>query len=176
MKMATIDGEMTNLDANFGRVLCFCIKPLDGRVITLKEGQYKKRFPGDDKSLVEAIAQKLEKFDLWIGWYTQRFDIPFIQTRLVINGSPPLQKRFHIDLWFQSRYKLKLHSNRLEAVADSLDVPHKKTKLLPDIWRRAQAGDKTALDYIVKHCQEDVRTLEDVYNRLHKYIDTIKKR
>lgn len=176
MKIATIDGEMSNLDANFGRVYCFCIKPLGGKVVTLKEGQFKRRFPGDDKLLVEAVSKKLGQFDMWVGWYTQRFDIPFLQTRLVINNSPSLPKRFHIDLWFQARYKLKLHSNRLDAVADSLDVQHKKTKLLPDVWRRAQAGDKDALKYIVKHCQQDVKTLEDVYTRLCQYVDTVKKK
>lgn len=176
MKTATIDGEMSNLDANFGRIYCFCIKPLGGDIITLKEGDFKRRFPGDDKLLALAIMRTLEEYDLWIGWYTSRFDIPFLQTRLVINKCPPLPKRFHIDMWYQARFKLKLHSNRLDAVADSLNVKHKKTKLLPDIWRRAQAGDKKALSYIVTHCQRDVETLEDVYNRLVKYVDTIKKR
>lgn len=176
MTIVTIDGEMSNLDANFGRVYCFCIKPLDKPVITLKEGDFKQRFPSDDKALVETIRDELHKHDIWVGWYTQRFDIPFLQTRLIINNSEPLQKRFHVDLWFQSKYKFKLHSNRLDAVADSLDVPHKKTKLLPDVWRRAQAGDKEALNYIVEHCKQDVKTLEDVYHRLFKYVDNIRKR
>lgn len=167
---------MDQRDANFGRILVGCFKEVDKPVLTLREGDFKQRFPGDDKELCEAIRDTLAGFDMWCGWYSSRFDVPFLRTRLIINNSDPLPKRFHLDLWYQARYKFKLNSNRLDTVADSLEVKHRKTKLLPDVWRRAQAGDTNALDYIAKHCVADVKTLEDVYMRLKKYVDTISKK
>jgi uncharacterized protein YprB with RNaseH-like and TPR domain len=176
MKLAMVDGEMTNLDANFGRTLVFAIKPLGKDPTMFVETDYKSRFPGDDKLLVEAVRDEMHKYDTWVTWYGRKFDLPFLNTRLIIHKSDhQLQNRFHIDLWETCRKKLKLHSNRLEAAAIALDVEHSKTHITPSVWCKAAAGDKPSLKYIIEHCKLDVFVLEEVYLRLAPYIDTIRR-
>jgi len=176
MKLAMVDGEMSNLDANFGRLFCFAVKPIGEATKMFSEMDYKKRFPGDDKLLVEAVRDEMHKYDGWVTWYGRKFDIPFLNTRLIMHLSGQLQNRFHIDLWETCRRKLKLHSNRLEAAAIALDVEHSKTHITPSIWCKASAGDKPSLEYIIDHCTKDVLVLEEVYLRLAPYIDTIRKK
>jgi uncharacterized protein YprB with RNaseH-like and TPR domain len=178
MKIAMIDGEMSNLDGNFGRLFCFAIKPLGEEPIIISEldTKYKKRFKGDDAAICGAVRDEIEQYDTWVSWYGRKFDIPFLNTRLIMHNSRPLQNRFHIDLWETCRRKLKLHSNRLEAAAIALDVPYSKTHITPSVWGKASAGDSKALEYIIEHCKLDVFVLEEVYKRLVKYIDTVRRK
>jgi uncharacterized protein YprB with RNaseH-like and TPR domain len=75
---------------------------------------------------------------------------------------------FTIDCWKWSKRNMKLHSHRLEAVAQHLGV-NSKTKLEPDTWSRGTMGDLKAIDRIFEHNKQDVITLEKVYHVLKPY-------
>jgi len=178
MKIGFFDLECSNLDADFGRILCGCIRDLKTqKTITLScEGfdSYKSQ-PWDDKLLCEAIRNELEKYDIIVTWYGKLFDVRFLQARLAIHESEELKKIKHIDLYYQAKMKLKFASNRLDNVARVLKLTEQKTRLDPDIWVKATAGSLDALEYVKKHCEADVRVLHGVYNKLKVYIERITK-
>lgn len=177
MKIAFFDLEATNLDADFGRILCACIRDLETKeTTTYRCDSYNtfKKEPWNDSKLCIDIRDHLHKYDIIVTWYGKMYDVKYLQARLLINRESELRKIKHIDLYFQARNKLKVASGRLEKVSLLLGIKG-KTPLHPEVWVRATAGDHKSLDYVVDHCQKDVSVLHAVYNKLSKFVERITK-
>ena len=159
MKVATWDIEASHLKANFGVLLCACVKPLGRPAIVLRNG----RKGSNDKALLVALRDVLEKFDMLIGHYSLGFDLKFLNSRLMHYGERPLSEKYHLDMLSVARRWSCTHSRKQEAIGDFLGVGG-KTKLDPEVWRSAAYdGDKKALDEIVRHCIGDVEQCEGIY-------------
>jgi uncharacterized protein YprB with RNaseH-like and TPR domain len=175
MKFGIFDLETSNLNADFGVVLCGCVKKYEGAVTTHRMD----RLPlyeidrANDRAVVELLRNELEKYDVWVSYNGKRFDIPFLNTRLMAHGLKTLDKRKHIDLLYQARYKLKLHSNRLAVVQEYLGLQDAKTTMNGQRWARAMAGYGDGWNYIVKHCILDVKVLEQAYDKLKHFVGPI---
>ena len=169
-KIGFIDVEATNLQADFGYLLCYSLKQLDGAL------RHKAVTPKDirtyqfDRAVIRQFLEDIEGFDRLIGFYSKdyRFDIPYLRTRALRWGLefPGWRDYLFTDIYDLVKPKLRLHRNRLEVVCDLLGIPSKQHRLNPEVWQKAQAGSKQALDYIQQHCDEDVLSLEAVYKRL----------
>jgi uncharacterized protein YprB with RNaseH-like and TPR domain len=170
-RIVCFDIEATNLNANFGYVLCASFKEVGKKKVITHSIADSPTFAKDvtnDKWLLQQIVNELEKYDIVITWYgrpNRGFDIPFIQTRLLSHDLPLLKPINHIDGWAIARNKLKLNSNRLDTVSKFLGVTE-KTPLSGPIWIRAMAGYPDAIAYVIKHCEADVLSLEDVYHKI----------
>jgi uncharacterized protein YprB with RNaseH-like and TPR domain len=167
-KVRLFDIETTNLDADFGIMLCAAWKDVGDRRmrhVSITDGPRFAKDPTDDRYVVKATAEALSEADAWVTWYGQRFDVPFIQTRLIGHKLKPMPPIPHIDGWRIARYKMKLHSNRLASASAFLGV-EEKTPLSGPIWIKARAGNKSAIDYVLRHCRQDVKVLEQVYERI----------
>lgn len=175
--MAFLDIEATDLKGNFGRMLCISIADVFGNVQTLRGDD--PRFAGvkrrDDSRLAVAARDLLESYDQWVGWNSKMYDIPFIDTRLLIAGERPLRKDvMHIDpMWKAGRFSLTLHSRRLDAVAKTFRLDAQKTPLDFDTWQDAAEGEKWAMDQVVEHCEADVLALRGAFWVLKPLIKTI---
>ena len=172
-----LDIESSNLVADFGIMLSWSLKLRDEKevmvdVITKKDleerlpdgrGAYDYRI---NKSLIEA----LNKIDTVIGYYSTKFDIPFVRARCERNGIefPHYSKLHHIDCYYIAKRTLKIHSRRLASVAEHLQIKG-KSPVKAEIWLDARYGDKKALEYIKIHNINDVLVLEKVHKRLERY-------
>ncbi len=173
-KIGFLDIETSNLAANFGLVLSYCIKPAGSTVkqiikniITKKELQ-----DGDmDKRLIRDCVEDIKRFDRIIGHYSSRFDIPFLRTRAIIHGIefPPYGELLQTDTWRMAKNSLALHSNRQDVLAESLLGRTVKTRIKQKHWIKALQGDKVALAYVLDHNIKDVIDLERNYNKLVRY-------
>jgi len=164
------DLECTNLNANFGYILCAGVKELGKKGVKLfSVADYPgyKKDPTNDEKLVKDVRDYLSDAGAFITWYGQRFDVPFLNTRLTAYSLKPLPPVPHIDGWRIAREKLKLHSNRLASVSSFLDI-EEKTPLNGPIWIKASAGDPSALKYVIKHCKQDVLVLEQAFERIRQ--------
>jgi len=124
-KVVLFDLECTNLNANFGYILCGSWKVLGEKKIhtaTITDFPSFEKDCTNDKHVVKAIADALEDADVWVTWYGQRFDVPFLQTRLMYHGNKPMPPVPHVDGWRIARYKMRLNSNRLATVSAFLEV------------------------------------------------------
>ena len=86
LSAATFDIETTNLNADFGVVLCGVVLPHDSRArpIVFRADQINKRWAqcrSDDSGVVRAITAELSKYDVLIAHNGARFDIPYLKTR-----------------------------------------------------------------------------------------------
>jgi len=174
-KVGFIDIETSNLDANYGIILTYCI--LDDEtdeiikrcidVTDLANGKF-------DKNLNKQLIQDMLQFDLLIGYFSTRFDIPFIRSRcLKWHLEFPIFKSIeHKDLYYMVKRLLKLNSNRLEVATKFLSI-RGKNHVLGDAWMKAVmcTGDiqKEALAYILDHNVRDVHITKKLYHRLQNY-------
>jgi uncharacterized protein YprB with RNaseH-like and TPR domain len=74
----------------------------------------------------------------------------------------------HKDIYYQIRRLFKLHSNALASACEFFGIAG-KTRLKPEIWRKAQYGDEKSLKYILKHNIADVRILERLHKKIERY-------
>jgi uncharacterized protein YprB with RNaseH-like and TPR domain len=162
MRVAFFDIESSHLKADFGVMLCACVKPLDEDVITL-DG----RRGSNDKELCLRLKEELEKYDILVSYYGLGFDVLFLNSRLLHYGLEPLKMKYHIDMYGVVRKFAALHSRRLESVSKFLGIKGKGS-IEPELWvKAAYDGDKDALAKIKQHCKEDVEVLESLYEHPH---------
>lgn len=179
MNVAFIDGEMSNLSADYGQMLCWCVCLYDtqkegpGKVKTFTIGNYKHR-RWDDKALVEAIRDDIQQYDLIVSWNGIKFDVPFLNTRLKYWGLKEVKVKRHKDLLYTSRYKLRLSNNKLDTVAKYLGCKVHKTSVDPARWTMALGGHHKSYQYIIDHCQRDVKVLAEVYTHLKDVMGEVK--
>ena len=167
----------SNLRADFGVVFSYCIKELDGELITnvvapqeIRKGMY-------DKRIMKDLCSDLRKFDKVITFYGSRFDLPFLRTRAVYYGLdfPIYKEVLHQDAYYIVKNRFLLHRNRLETACRFFNIPCKEHPLKPDIWFEAMGGKKKALDYILEHNKEDVISLELLWKKINFYSQCSKR-
>lgn len=170
-KVAIFDIETTGLKANWSHMLCWQIKEAGkdfvyGDLITTKHARDK-----DDYSLIKSAVKSIREYDRVVTWYGTRFDLPYLRSRAMFHGIdfPTYKELVHTDLYYLARSKLCLHSNRLGSVCQFFGIEAKNHPMTPELWVRAGRGDKEALEEILTHCEEDVRSTDSCLDLLLMY-------
>lgn len=151
--------------ANSGFILCAGIKEFGKPGVEMYKRDNLVPDPLNDKKLVMRIAKRLSEADMWVTHNGRWFDIPFLNSRLLRYGLPPLPTVPHFDTCELAYKRLKL-KNSLEALGEYLGCKISKFKVSFDEWVRAYAGNYKSLAKIVKHCVHDVKLTEEVYTKL----------
>lgn len=174
-----LDLETSNLNADYGVILCGVFKPLgkQSEVIRLDHSPDYKKKPWDDSWVVKQLAKYISqhKVDILVTYNGSMFDVPFLNARAMLTDIN-LRENFvfkHIDLYWIARKKIHTHDNKLDTVARFLKCHTSKTHIEGDCWTRAMTGDKKSMDYIVEHCVKDVKVLEEVYEKMKPFIKQI---
>jgi len=172
---AYLDIETSNLDASFGQLHSYALKP-QGQTRVIARA-IKQRSLAGEKELLEQFLEDVKPFNCWITYYGTGFDVKFLRTRCMYHRLPfpGYGMAIHVDLYYVARGRMKMHSNRLQAVAEFLGIEG-KTPLRGEVWVKASLGDKEALSYILHHNIEDVRVLEKVHVRLEPYMKSVVRR
>jgi uncharacterized protein YprB with RNaseH-like and TPR domain len=173
-KICLFDIECTNLNANFGYILCVGYKwfgEKKNHIISITDSPTWDTDPTNDKWVVSETAKVLNQADILVGWYSSKFDFPYLQSKLLMHGLKPMPPIPHVDGWRISRYKMKLTSNRLATVTSFFGLED-KTPLNGPIWIKAAAGHKPSINYVIRHCRQDVEVLEQVYNKIRPLCTT----
>jgi len=161
-RIGFLDIETSNLKANFGIILCWCI--LDDKGNLYQDWMTKKDvMSGDeDKRVVGTCIDTMMEFDRLVGHYSTYFDIPFIRTRALIHGLkfPGMGEIYHTDTWKMARRSLCLHSNRQAVIAESLYGKTDKTRISHPDWRKAMLGNEESMMEVLDHCNHDVTDLK----------------
>jgi uncharacterized protein YprB with RNaseH-like and TPR domain len=167
------DLECTNLNADYGVLLCAVIKPAGGRARILRADELNPRWRtrrSDDRTLIAAVVDELQKYDIWVAHNGARFDVAFLRTRLARWGMEALPTRKLVDPVQLARLKLRASGNSLEALGELLGLPAKR-RISPQLWLEAALdGSHQAMDRIASHCVRDVKILEGVLNVVKSYV------
>ena len=174
MKITAWDIEASNLNADFGVVLCVGFKDVgEGKPVVLRIDDY----PGVDiikqeKRLLRDVYTRLLEADVWLTHFGTYYDISFVNTRLLYHNLPTLPAGYaHIDTWKVARNRLKLRNNRLITISEFLGTEDEKNAIRPEQWLKALGGHRPSMDYIVEHCRRDVLVLEEAYDRLRPLVN-----
>jgi uncharacterized protein YprB with RNaseH-like and TPR domain len=171
-----LDIETTGFEANYQFVLSWVIK-VNNKIFSAcinKKDIDDRIF---DKRILKELVEVIEKeTDVLVGYYSSRFDIPFIRTRCLMNEIefPGFGEKKGIDLYYSVKFKMKLNRNSLEAATKALGIKG-KNHVDNDLWFLARLGDKKAMQYVLSHNIADVKITEKLFYKLQKYCRFTKK-
>lgn len=155
-RFAAVDIETTALDASYGRLICICIKHETEDKVRTKYIRWSK----DELSLLKWMQKQYEDIDVLITWNGKRFDIPFINARLMRHGLSPLEPKKHMDLMYQAM-KLRTRGARLDGFAKDMGLEYQKIDVPASDWVLAAEGNANAVKRIVEHCERDVHMTQE---------------
>lgn len=168
IKICYVDIETTGIDgADVELMLSWAIKERGNKVycdcITKSE-----LFDGSfDRRIVKSCIEKLREFDIIIGYYSKRFDIPFLRTKAVKYDLdfPTYEEAYHWDLYDTIKRKFNLSRRSLDAATKYFGIAG-KTHLDREIWLKARYGDKESLKYVLEHNINDTIITEALHDKL----------
>lgn len=169
-KLASWDIETTQLNADLGSVLCASVKPYGKKPYT-----FKVKAVGNDIKVVRDLKDALEEYECWLTYYGKGFDVPFVNTRLLKWGYPPIESRHHVDLFFSLKANTKMSSKGLGRFASMLGTTDQKMGVSQNVWSEMGFRLDENMPIMVKRCESDTTVLENLYDKTKHIIKDIKK-
>ena len=123
-----------------------------------------------DERILRGIWELLNEADMVVAHNGDRFDIPRLNTRFIINKlNPPLPYQ-SIDTLKTIKRQFAFTSNKLDFVNKVLSLERKEKHEGFPMWSKCYIGDEKALKDMERYNIKDVRILEDTYIRLRPWI------
>ena len=123
----------------------------------------------DDKRIMTSLWNLINEADIVVAHNGNKFDIPRINSRFIVNGLAPTKPYFSVDTCQIARKQFGFSSNKLDALAGYFNIPHKLDTDF-DLWRRCLEGDENSLAYMLEYNKKDVTILEEIYLKLRPWI------
>lgn len=147
-------------------IICICYKWANESKV-----HYLTWDKGDDKKMLHEFMKILNSADEIIGHNGDAFDLKWIRTRAIQHGIDAFPDYQTIDTLKLSRRGFRFNSNKLDYIGQFLGVGKKMKTGGFDLWKDIiLRNDKSAMDRMVKYCQQDVKLLELVFNKLNPYV------
>lgn len=131
----------------------------------------------DEKKILEKLWQLMDEADIIIGHNSKRFDIKRINARFIKHGMQPPSPFRQIDTLQIAKKHFAFTSNKLEYLAKYLGCKQKKLTKRKyagfELWRECLSGNKDAWKEMELYNKQDVLVLEEVYNRLIPWDNSI---
>jgi len=124
---------------------------------------------GTDKNILAPLWDLMNRADVIAGHNSNKFDLPKIRGRFLINGFPKLEKYKTHDTKVMSK-KLGLESNALDYLSELFGFPRKEDMPLQDWIDIRKTGDPKKLAKMHRYCINDVKKRGlPVYHMLVNY-------
>ncbi len=123
----------------------------------------------DDSRIVKEFWSLLDEADIVIAHNGDRFDVPNMNTRFLVNGLSPTSPYQSIDTVKIARRQFGFTHNNLNALARVFGF---EAKIDTDfeLWKRCLDGNEEALKYMETYNIHDVELLEEVYMKLRPWV------
>lgn len=123
-----------------------------------------------DKKMLQTFIKEANRADELVGHNSDRFDITWIRTRCLFHGIPVIPNYQTIDTLKFARSKFRFNSNRLDYIGKFLGVGGKHDTSF-SMWSDIVLKKcKTSLRKMVAYCKQDVKLLEDIFERMNPYL------
>jgi len=129
----------------------------------------KEALAEDDFRIVGDLRELLEQADVVIAHNGKRFDIPKINTRMVMHQYKPVKPYQQIDTLLIARKEFGFSSNKLDTLGKMFGVGEKIHTTMA-LWIGCKRGDDRSLRDMEKYNKQDVLLLEEVYLRMRPFI------
>jgi DNA polymerase elongation subunit (family B) len=144
-------------------IMSYAAKWLDGEDIYYNDC---RENIGEDFELLSDLHGLLSEADIVVAHNGDKFDIPKINARLLLNGLPPPSPYKTIDTLKMAKRTFKFTSNKLAYLTDAL-CSNKKQKHVKfagwTLWNECMAGNNEAWDEMYEYNCMDVISLEELY-------------
>ena len=152
-------------------IFCYCIKQQDSDTIITGINTRQEILSLSDKEIMIKMIADLRKFDKILGYYSTRYDLPFIRTRALANKLKFIEygELLHRDVFYSVRSKLLLERSTQTNAGRLIRGKSNKTQFSPKVCAQAFQGNDECLLKIVDHCERDVIELECIHNEMKKY-------
>lgn len=131
----------------------------------------------DDKAILQKIWNLLDEADVIIGQNSKKFDQKKLNARFIIHGMQPPSSYKHIDTLEIAKKHFAFTSNKLAYMSEKLNKKYKKLKhkKFPghEMWVECLKGNKEAWRCMEKYNKYDVLALEETYQALMPWDNTI---
>lgn len=125
----------------------------------------------DDKRITELIWKLIDEADIIVAHNGDRFDIPRLNSRFIVNGLSPTSTIKSIDTKKVASRQFGFSSNKLSELAKVFGFDGKLDTDF-ELWAKCMDGDQEALNYMQQYNDQDVILLEEVYLKLRPWIKT----
>jgi hypothetical protein len=123
----------------------------------------------DDSRIVKSLWKLLNEADIVIAHNGDKFDVPNMNTRFIVNGLPPTAPYQTIDTCSVAKRQFGFSHNNLNALARVFGFKVKiETNF--ELWKKCVDGDEKALLNMEKYNRRDVEMLEEVYMKIRPWI------
>lgn len=129
-----------------------------------------KTYTTNDKQICKKLSKVINEADELVYHNGRKFDYKKINTRVLVNGLPPISKPRETDTLIQAKRHFSFTSNRLDYIAKVL-VDDAKLTNKPGLWLEALNKNKQAIDDMSVYCDHDVVILEKVFQVMKPHID-----
>lgn len=137
-------------------------------VSVLDDPKRYKADPCDDYHVVSTLHKVLSSADVIVHHNGDRFDKPYVDTRILFHGLGVLPPITTIDTYKVAKAKLMFNSNKLDYIGGFLKVGRKKPTT-SGLWMRVLKGDRSAIREMVDYNKQDVLLLKRVFTKLRPY-------
>lgn len=124
----------------------------------------------DDNRIIKGIWELVNQADIVIAHNGEKFDIPKLNTRFIINGLQPPLPYQQIDTLKHIRRQFGFTSNKLDYVNKLLNLERKTDTNGFELWERCMKGEQDALDKMEEYNINDVKILEETYLHIRSWI------
>ena len=146
-------------------LLCFGWKWLDKKQInSASQRDY------SEKELVQVLWNLFNEADIVVAHNGDRFDIRRANAKFVEYGLVPPEGYLTIDTVKVARKYFGFNSNKLNDIAQLLDIGKKEPTGGFALWLGCMRDEPKAWDKMLKYCKQDVLLLEKVYLRLRPWM------
>lgn len=157
-------------------ILSFCAKWLGEDEVIYMDQRNAKNIE-DDTELLESLWTLLNEADVVIGQNCRRFDVKKVNARFILNGFPKPSTFRQIDTMEIAKKQFGFTSNKLEYMTDKLCTTYKKSKHKKfhghELWSECLKGNMEAWDEMEEYNRLDVLSLEELYNILSSWDNTL---
>lgn len=131
----------------------------------------------DDSGILSVMWKLLDEADVVITQNGKNFDQKKLNARFILNGFQPPSSYKHIDTKQIASKHFGFTSNRLAYMTDMLCVKYKKLDHQKfagfELWKECLAGNMEAWNEMEIYNKHDVLALEELYNKLIPWDDSI---
>ena len=122
------------------------------------------------RKMISSIHKMMDEADAIVHYNGSKFDIPTLNKEFLLLSLPPPSPSKQIDLLSTARRQFRFPSNKLDYIAQQLDLGKKIDHVGHQLWIDCMNGDGQAWKVMERYNKHDVVLLERVYYRLLPWI------
>lgn len=146
-------------------VMCFAAKWVGSPKITFASVHIDGK-----QGMLEKAHALIDEADAVLHWNGQKFDMPHLNREFLLAGMTPPAPVSQIDLMLVARKQFRFPSNSLAHVSAALGLAGKAATGGFTLWRKCMEGDRKAWTTMREYNIQDVRLLEEAYDKLLPWI------